>query len=300
LHLNCIFDNDCKITVDDLASHFLPPAATGDAFLQSRLWPIGEMGTPGAGLYAYLYRIDLRNARGVTAAACVTTMQIDFGPIAPLDYNGDSKSDHVFVITNGGLGNIKPAAATQSGGAITFHFDPSICVGGRTGDSSFFFGLASTQPADLTQTHLTGSIGLDHTLQAKAPRRAGADIAYIHADDTGSAAAFESLLTGEGYSVQLVHMKDVSTTKRSILRCKIGTTTPLSTAATGPNASCAWKAARWASSAIRATAPPGPTAPWPVVSSTPPGRASYPKAAPTLSAAWGTSSTMASSTWRVR
>jgi hypothetical protein len=219
--INCIFDADCTITVDDMASHFVPPAASGNAFLQSRLWPVGEKGTPGAGLYTYLYRIDLRNTRGITAAACVTTMKIDFGPIASLDYNGDGKSDHVFVVTKGGLGNIKPVAATQSGGAITFRFDPAVCVGGRTGDSSFFFGLASSYPADLTQAHLTGTTGLDHSLQAKAPRRPGADIAYIHERDIASAEAFEALLTGEGYSVQLVHMNNVMSTNFGLFKMVI-------------------------------------------------------------------------------
>lgn len=210
--INCIFDADCRITVDDLASHFLPPAATGDAFLQSRLWPIGEKGTIGAGLYPYLYRIDLRNATGITAASCVTTMQIDFGAIVPLDYNKDRKPEHIFVITKGGIGNIKPTAATQSGDLITFRFDPAICVGGRTGDSSFFFGLASTQPADFVPAHLAGTVGLKNTLRAKAPQQPGADIAYIHDSDTASAAAFEALLTAEGYSVQLVHMSTVLST----------------------------------------------------------------------------------------
>jgi len=207
--INCIFDADCKITVADLASHFLPPAATGDAFLQSRLWPAGEKGTAGAALYPYLYRIDLRNATGVTAASCVTTMQIDFGPIAALDYNKDRRPDHIFVVTKGGIGNIKPTAASQNGGTITFRFDPAICVGGRTGDSSFFFGLASTQPAATVPAHLSGTLGLDNTLRAKAPQQPAADIAYIHNNDTGSAAAFDALLTGEGYSVQLVHMNNV-------------------------------------------------------------------------------------------
>ncbi len=210
--INCIFDADCNITVDDLASHFVPPAASGDAFLQSRLWPAGEAGTAGAGLYPYLYRIDLRNARGVTAAACVTEMEIDFGPISPLDYDGNGKADQIFVITKGGIGNIKPAAATQSGDTITFRFDPAICVGGRTGDSSFFFGLASSQPAEVVPAHLTGTVGLNHTLRAKAPQRPRADIAYIHEKDTASAAAFETLLNSEGYSVQLVHMNDVMST----------------------------------------------------------------------------------------
>ncbi|MEZ4681232.1 MAG: hypothetical protein R2932_44160 [Caldilineaceae bacterium] len=178
-NINCLFDADCTITVDDLASHFIPPAASGDASFQSRLWPAGEAGTAGAGLYPYLYRIDLRNAVGITAASCVTNMTIDFGPIAALDYNGDRKADDIFVVTKGGLGNIKPAAAVQSGDTITFRFDPAICVGGRTGDSSFFFGLASAHPAAVVPARLTGTLGLDNTLRAKAPKRPVGDIAYI-------------------------------------------------------------------------------------------------------------------------
>ncbi len=211
-NINCIFDADCTITVDDLADHFLPPAASGDAFLQSRLFPTGEAGTAGAGLYPYLYRIDLRNAVGVTAASCVTTMQIDFGPIQSLDYNGDGKLEQIFVVTKGGLGNIKPAAAVQSGDTITFRFDPAICVGGRTGDSSFFFGLASTHPAQVVPAHLTGTLGLDNTLRAKAPKRPIGDIAYILKDDTATAAAFQSLLSGEGYSVDFIPLSALNST----------------------------------------------------------------------------------------
>lgn len=203
-NVNCLFDADCTITVDDLADHFLPPAATGDAFLQSRLWPAGEAGTAGAGLYPYLYRIDLRNAVGVTAAACVTTMQIDFGPIQALDYNGDGKPEQIFVVTKGGLGNVKPVAAAQSGDTITFRFDPAICVGGRTGDSSFFFGLASVHPAQVVPAQLTGTLGLNNTLRAKAPKRPVGDIAYLFKGDTATAAAFQSLLNSEGYSVDLI------------------------------------------------------------------------------------------------
>lgn len=211
-NINCLFDTDCTITVDDLADHFLPPAATGDAFLQSRLWPAGEAGTTGAGLYPYLYRIDLRNAKGVTAAACVTTMQIDFGPIQSLDYNGDGRTEQIFVVTKGGLGNVKPVAATQSGDTITFRFDPAICVGGRVGDSSFFFGLASTQGAQVVPAQLTGTLGLNNTVRAKAPKRPVGDIAYIFKGDTATAAAFQSLLTGEGYSVDLIGLAALPST----------------------------------------------------------------------------------------
>ena len=115
-NINCLFDTDCTIIVDDLASHFLPPAATGDAFLQSRLWPAGETGTSGAGLYPYLYRIDLRNAVGVTAASCVTEMSINFGPVASMDYNGDTKPEQVFVVTKGWPGQCQAGDRRARGG----------------------------------------------------------------------------------------------------------------------------------------------------------------------------------------
>jgi len=219
-NINCLFDTDCTITVDDLASHFLPPAATGDAFLQSRLWPAGEAGTSGAGLYPYLYRIDLRNAVGVTAASCVTEMSIDFGPVVAMDYNGDAKPEQVFVVTKGGLGNVKPVSAVQEAGKITFGFDPAVCVGASRGkgDSSFFFGLTSKLPPQTVPAHLGGTLGLDISLRARAPQLPTYDIAYVFDTDTASAAAFQAFLGSEGYSVQLIHINDVLATNFSVYK----------------------------------------------------------------------------------
>lgn len=218
--INCLFDVDCKITVDDLASNFLPPAATGNAFLQSRLWPAGEAGTSGAGLYPYLYRIDLRNAVGITAAACVTEMSIAFGPVASLDYNGDAKPEQVFVVTKGGLGNVKPIKAVQDAGKITFGFDPAVCVGASQGkgDSSFFFGLASKLPPQTVPAHLAGTLGLDTTLRARAPQLPTYDIAYVFDTDTASASAFQAFLNSQGYSIQLISINDVLTTNFSLYK----------------------------------------------------------------------------------
>jgi hypothetical protein len=214
--INCIFDTDCTITVDDLADYFTPPAATGDGFLQSRTWPVGEAGTAGAGLYAYLYRIDLRRALAVTAVSCVTTLAVDFGPVTPLDYNGDKVADHVFVVTKGGLGNVKPIVADQVGNTITFHFDPAVCAGGRIGDSSYFFGMASTQPQQDVTARLQGTLGLDETLDARAPQipdtPLSGKIAYVLKNDTGTAADFKALLESKGFSVTLVPLGAVLAT----------------------------------------------------------------------------------------
>ncbi len=173
-NINCFFDTDCVITVSDMASHFLPPGAIGDAFLQSRTWPQGQAGTPGARQYPYLYRVDLRSAIATTAISCVTGMSINFGPIIANDYNGDAKPDHVFVVTAGGLGTIAPKAAVQSGGVVTFRFDPPICPGSHAagGQSSFFFGMAAPRRERVVPATLNGTGGLNVTLKAKAPRPA--------------------------------------------------------------------------------------------------------------------------------
>ncbi len=218
--INCIFDADCTITVSDLADYFTPPGASGSAFLQSRTWPVGEAGTPGAGLHAYLYRVDLRQAVGVTAASCVTNLRIDFGPITPLDYNGDQKPDDVFVIVKGGLGNVRPAAADLTGDTLTFMFDPPVCVGSRAGggDSSFFFGLASTEPPHDVTAYLAGTLGLDETLDARAPRRAQAtlsgNIAYVHTAKTPETiiADYKGFLESQGFSVTPVALDNVLAT----------------------------------------------------------------------------------------
>ncbi|MEZ4608680.1 MAG: hypothetical protein R2838_00225 [Caldilineaceae bacterium] len=36
----------------------------------------------------------------------MTSMAIDFGPVAALDYDGNNEPDQVFVITKGGLGDV--------------------------------------------------------------------------------------------------------------------------------------------------------------------------------------------------
>jgi len=216
-NINCIFDADCTITVDDTVDHFTPPGATDSGFLQSRLFPVGEAGTAAAGLYGYLYRVDLRRAAAVTAQSCVTAMRIDFGPVTPIDYNGDSAPDDVFVITQGGLGNVKPASVEQTGDTLTFHFDPGVCTGNTSGngDSSFFFGLTSAHPPRPVQANVTGTLNLNEMLDARAPRvprTEPANIAYVFQKDTVTANAFHGLLTGEGYGVQLVPLSNVLST----------------------------------------------------------------------------------------
>jgi hypothetical protein len=172
--VNCKFDTDCTIYVSDLAAHFVVGPSSGDAFLQSRTWPVGQAGTAGAGRYAYLYRIDLRQLAGLTALPCVNQMRVGFGPVVPLDYDGDGTPDDVFVGTGGGLGTVAPTSADKVGDTITFHFSPGVCAGSSPGNgqSSFFFGLASSNAPAVTTATLADTLGDSVTLEARAPQLA--------------------------------------------------------------------------------------------------------------------------------
>jgi len=144
----------------------------GTGFLQSRTY-MGAAGSPAAGLYAYEYRIDLRNAVGLTAISCIDWMTISFGPVvSTLDYTGDAKPDQVFVVTGGGIGTIGIASAVQSGSTIKFKFTSPVCEGGAPGkgDSSFFWGLVSKTPAQFVTAKLHETGGVTHNLKARSPK----------------------------------------------------------------------------------------------------------------------------------
>jgi len=59
--INFVFDTDGVIVVNDMADFFTPAGATGEGFLQTRLFPRVTADISTYGLYAYLYRLDLRN-----------------------------------------------------------------------------------------------------------------------------------------------------------------------------------------------------------------------------------------------
>ena len=146
--INCVFDTDCNIFVNDVASTFTLATSSGSSFLQSRMFPRGEAGTLGEGLFGYEYRIDMREMVGIGYPGCVSHLTIDFGPVVPLNYDGIGGSEQVYVVTSGGLGSIAPLAITQDGGKITFDFaNNPVCgddsIKADNGESTFFFGLAS-------------------------------------------------------------------------------------------------------------------------------------------------------------
>jgi len=145
---NCLFQASCTIVVSDSTGKVDLGFDSGSGFFQSRIWNAAA-GTPAAGKTGYLYRLDLRGAAGFTE--CVVGVTMNFGPVAKLPYKSGSMDD-VFVGTSGGLGTIKLQSADQEGGVITFTFAKPVCPksGAVAGETTFFFGLASTKPPHAT------------------------------------------------------------------------------------------------------------------------------------------------------
>ena len=150
---NCVWNVTCTVVVTDSVGNFTPPGDTAGSLVQSRTY-LGKPPAPAAGHLAYVYRVDMTAAKGLTGANCVTGMIINFGPVVPLPYSPKGKFD-VFVVTQGGLGSVGVASATQSGSAIKFIFTAPVCPGA----TSYFFGLGSK-----SMTPKPGKIDLTYSL----------------------------------------------------------------------------------------------------------------------------------------
>ena len=174
--INCKFDTDCTITVTDTSATFSIPSLPGQGFLQSCTWPVGQPGTPGANLHAYLYRIDVTKWQGTdqgpSIVPCVKELRIPFGPVALVDYDGNGDKDQVFIVTQGGLGSVKPSSVVQTGNQITFTFLPPVCgsITPGNGQTTFFIGLASKNPPQPVIAQLFHSVGPKFDLKARAPK----------------------------------------------------------------------------------------------------------------------------------
>ena len=168
--INCVFNPSCTVTVNDTSDN-IPMSTGGTGFLQSRTYT-GAPGSPAPWANVYEYRIDLRNAVGATAISCIDWMKIDFGEVASLDFNSDSRPDQVFVVTGGGIGTIGIASAIQTGNNIKFNFTSPICSGGAPGrgDSSFFWGLVSKTRPKLVSATLHEPGGATHVVKARSPQ----------------------------------------------------------------------------------------------------------------------------------
>jgi hypothetical protein len=169
--INCVFETDCTIVVTDSVGNIPIPNATGIARLQSRTFT-GQAGAPGAGKTGYEYRLDLTQATAVGDVACVTALNVNFGPVTQLQYNKVGPADDVFVVTKGGLGTIGLASAVQNRNIITFTFSQPVCAADSSGpgQTTFFFGLASIHtPKAIVATVEAPGVFPDLDVKARAP-----------------------------------------------------------------------------------------------------------------------------------
>jgi len=168
--INCIFDQDCEITVSDSSADIEFPNAEGVGVLQSRTLPQGESDTAAEGLYGYEYRIDLREMTAGSERPCILAMRMNFGPLVPIDYDQDDVLEDFYVVVEGGIGTEVPEIATQVGDLVTVDFGNGICVGdpieGISGESTVFIGFTSRRPnraaiAEIRTTTEEGRLTLD-------------------------------------------------------------------------------------------------------------------------------------------
>lgn len=168
--INCVFNTTntpCTVSGNDsLGDIPVPPVqVSGVARLQTRTI-LGAAGAPAAGKTAYLYRVDMTQAVSSGEAPCVTDISVDFGPVSKFVYGGSgSPPDDVFVITQGGLGDIGLYQVTQKSTVINFIFNQPVCAGPTpgTGRSSNFIGVASSSAPNAVniKTVKVGWPGLD-------------------------------------------------------------------------------------------------------------------------------------------
>jgi hypothetical protein len=170
--INCVFNPACSVTVTDSVGDIPLPGTKATGRLQSRTY-VGAPGSPAAGMTAYVYRVDLSQVAGVAPRPCVTAVWIFSGFPAPQQYNGAGPLDHVFVVTSGGLGSVGIASAVQEGEGTKVTFARPVCAGsrGRPGQSSFFFGLASTYPPRSSSAYVHTTSGSPAIISVTVPVR---------------------------------------------------------------------------------------------------------------------------------
>ncbi len=141
--VNCIFSPTCSVTVNDYVAEFAVSGGSGNGRLQSRIFQSQD------GRWVYEYRINLTQVGGLTYIPYANQLAIyQWGPLHPYDFNSDGiATDQVFNVTSGGLGTKAVTTAFLSGSWSYFNLSNPVYAGSSpgNGESSYFFGMVSTQ-----------------------------------------------------------------------------------------------------------------------------------------------------------
>ncbi|MDQ4125823.1 MAG: M64 family metallopeptidase [Actinomycetota bacterium] len=137
--VNFVFASDGTITVgQDFVRPVTLAGSSGSGFLQSRTFR-GEPGAPAGSHHGYEYRIDLTGLSGGTLG--ITALGVPFGAFSEFAYATPSNPApfDVFVVTQGGLGQVGLASVEAVGPDVVFTLTRPV----RPGETTFFFGGAN-------------------------------------------------------------------------------------------------------------------------------------------------------------
>ncbi len=167
----CLYSPACTITVTDLLSEFTLPNTSGEGVFKSRTAQPGSSGMPAEGQYLYGYRIELDDMTSTSPfTPCVTSIALDFGPITPLDYDGDGTLEDVAVVTSGAILGIG-VTAEKSFNELTLTFNDWLCpgVGGDVGDRSALILVTSPFPYEVRDASLIPSATSIQQIPSRVP-----------------------------------------------------------------------------------------------------------------------------------
>ena len=141
--VQCIFSPSCSVTVTDYGADFAVSGGSGNGHLQSRIFQSQD------GRWVYEYRINLTQVGGLTYIPYADYLAIyNWGTLQQYDFNSDGNAtDQVFNITSGGSGTKPVTSAFLSSGYSYFYLNNPVYAGSYpgNGESSYFFGMVSTQ-----------------------------------------------------------------------------------------------------------------------------------------------------------
>jgi hypothetical protein len=146
--VHCLFSTSCSVTVTDYGSDFAVSGGSGYGNLQSRVFQ-AQPGSTAAGKWVYEYRINMGPVAGIVHQPYVDQLAINtWGTVLTYDYNGNGiVTDDVFNITSGGVGTKAVTSSYLSSPWTYFVLSNPVYAGNYPGggESSYFFGLVSTQ-----------------------------------------------------------------------------------------------------------------------------------------------------------
>jgi hypothetical protein len=139
-----LFSPSCTVYVTDNVAEFAVSGGSGNGRLQSRIFQSQD------GRWVYEYRINMTQVAGLTYPPSADFLAVyHAGTLQQYDFNYDSvATDHVFNISSGGTGT-KPVTAAwlAADGYTYFQLSSAVYAGSYPGggESSYFFGMVSTQ-----------------------------------------------------------------------------------------------------------------------------------------------------------